>query len=293
LPGVAKEIWKTLKGKELATHKSHQILCQDGDADHANSVESNHEDEGTDSNDRLEGSVSLPTIPSHNPASLVSKCRITLQLLLASPLFDPAELQHELELLKNRALLCPSKFCNTRMPHMSDKPNLGRVPSSLPLPDTEGETLVEEMIELGELCFWISQKNERTWFYQRVLSETLYKTMLRLGPLFHLERLRYVFRSSNGTGICSQRLIDAINEMVSEANKPGAKAKTFKFDANKILGKRFQQKFCSSVEVVMKPYRGRDALGHKAQHFREVFFLVMIAYSRSYLECFWHGLCKS
>ena len=252
--------------------------------------------DNTDLSELLQPEVPvLPTIPSHN----LSKRQNIAKLIVSNPLFDPSQLQNELDMLKSRASLCPSKFRNSRMPQMSNKANLGRVASALPLPVTDGEILVEELIELGELCYWASQKNEHAWLYQRALSENLYNALIRLGPLFDLARVKRIFESSIGAGICSKKLIEAINNMVGvankrvgEANKRGAKDNIFIFDATKILGDRFQPKFCSSVQIVMNPYHGSDTCAHKAQHFREVCLLAIEAYSRSFSECFSPGHCK-
>lgn len=197
------------------------------------------------------------------------------KVLLKWPLFDVTELDRELQLLKEKASLCPPKFRDGRMPRMSTQADLGRVASARPLPDTLGSTVVEEMIQIGELSYWITQKNEQMWFYQRVLSQELYTALLRVKPIFELVRLKWLFkdrRRSLGWGICSRKLVDAVIEMVENASAPGGVGKEFLFDAKKILGDQYQPKFCSSVKVVMTPYLGPDIYAHQARHFREVVY---------------------
>ena len=172
---------------------------------------------------------------------------------------------------------------------MTFKADLGRIPSALPLPETSGTTAVEQMIQLGELLRWITQKNEHIWLYQRALSQTFYNTLLKLGPMFDLAELKQLFKDQRrniGAGMCSKNLIDAVEDLVETAAASDKAGQTFMFDAKEILGRQYQPKFCSSVEVVMKPYHGQDIYGHKAQHFREAFFLFSQAHSRLFLGCF-------
>ena len=224
--------------------------------------------EGLSLSDQEASSTDPPTVDTAFPTS--GRTNLAA-ILLNTDLFNISTLKIELETLKGRANLCPSKFRDTRLPYMTSKSNFGRVPSALPLPHTEGPTLVEEMIHLGELCHWITQKNEHIWLYQRALSQKFYEAMIQLHPIFDLVRLKLLFKESVGAAICSKKLIDAIEIMIDWGNAPGSSGKVFTFNAKEILGEQFQEKFCSSVEVVMKPYRGRDIYGHKAQHFREVF----------------------
>jgi hypothetical protein len=172
------------------------------------------------------------------------------------------------------------------MPRISIQPDLGRVASALPLPDTIGSTVVEEMIQFGELCYWITQKNEQMWFYEQLLSHRFYTALLRPRPKFDLEKLKCLFRDrsrSLGSGICSRKLVDAVIEMVENASAPGGAGKEFLFDAKAILGERYQPKFCSSVKVVMVPHRGLNVYGHQAQHFREVAYFAK--FLLNYIGC--------
>lgn len=200
--------------------------------------------------------------------------REVAKTLLRTELFDTVEIERELKSLRGTASLCPPKFRHTRIPRMSFKSNFGRVPSARPPPDTAGTVLVEEMIQLGELCHWIAQKNEHLWLYRQALSETFYMTLLELQPMFDLTWLKQLFKYKNhrvGAGICSMNLMEAIEDLVEKTKSPGCAGTKFTFDAHEILGNQYQRKFCCSVQVVMKPYKGLDLDGHKAQHFREVF----------------------
>jgi hypothetical protein len=80
----------------------------------------------------------------------------------------------------------------------------------------------------------------------------------------------------------------AVEDMVEKARNPGSEGEPFTFDAEEILGQRYQAKFCSSVVVTMNPYRGnKDIYSHMAQHFREVFLLSTIVHNR------WRFACSS
>ena len=135
--------------------------------------------------------------------------------------------------------------------------------------------MVEEMIQLGENCCWIAQKNEHIWLFKRALFESFYMSLAQAEPLFDLKKLKRTFRErscTTGAGICSSRLMSAIEDMVERARLqlPSSQGEQFKFDAEDILGQKYQAKFCSSVVVTMKSYRGNDIYSHMAQHFRKV-----------------------
>jgi hypothetical protein len=203
-------------------------------------------------------------------------------ILKTLPLFDVSQLKGELSSVRMTAKLLPSKF-RGRIPQTVFTPDFRRVPSALPLPETAGVTMVEEMIQVGENCHWITQKNEHISLFKRALYESFYMSLARAESLFDIEKLKLLFRErsrTTGAGICTSRLMGAVVDMVDKARLPGSEGGPFKFDAEDILGERYQAKFCSSVVVTMNSYRGRDIYSHMAHHFREVFVLSTIVYSR-------------
>jgi hypothetical protein len=111
---------------------------------------------------------------------------------------------------------------------------LGYVVSARPLPETSGTILWEELIQIGKLCYWINQKNEQTWLFQRASAQRLYTTLVRLERRFDLESLSHLFREANtqGAGICSRRLIDAVIDMTEKSVHSAGE--TFTFNAKKI-----------------------------------------------------------
>ena len=209
-------------------------------------------------------------------------------ILKTIPLFDVSPLKDELSSLRTTATLLPSKF-RGRIPQTVFTPDFRRVPSALPLPRTAGVTIVEEMIQLGETCCWITQKNEHIWLFKRALYEGFCMSLAQTESLFEIEKLKCLFRErsrTTGAGICSSRLMGAVADMVKQESLPGNEGEQFRFDAEEILGQKYQAKFCSSVVATMNPYRGKDIYSHMAQHFREVFLLCTIIYSRWRFACF-------
>ena len=155
------------------------------------------------------------------------------------PLFNVPLLQEELRSLKVTALIIPSKYrCPSRTTFTSD---VGGKASASPLPVTSGPTLVEAMIHFGELSYWITQKQERLQMYIAFPQGRFYQTLLQLGPYFDLAELKNLFknRSSNiGAGICTRKLIDAVEDFVVKAANPSNAGQQFMFDAREILGDR-------------------------------------------------------
>jgi hypothetical protein len=189
-------------------------------------------------------------------------------------LFNISKMTLEWERIQNRAGLLRSQF-SKRSPQLS---RFLPKPSSHPLPQTDGLTLVEQLIQLGERCQWITQKFEHLWFYERTLDEHFFFTLLRVEPLFDLTTLTSLFRNENrnkGAGVCSSMLMDKVvsmvNEMIKKAERSDETEEKFTFDAANILDRQYQPKFCASVEVTLRPYRGHDRYVHMAHHFREVF----------------------
>jgi hypothetical protein len=236
-------------------------------------------------------SITTTGINRHPRTSTIEEFAAILKTL---PLFDVSQLKGELSSLRITAKLLPSKF-RGRIPQTVFTPNFRRVPSALPLPETAGVTMVEEMIQLGENCYWITQKNEHIGLFKRALYESFYMCLAHAESLFDIEKLKRLFgerHHTTGAGICSSRLMGAVVDMVDKARLPGSEGEPFKFDAEDILGQRYQTKFCSSVVVTMHSYRGKDIHSHMAQHFREVFLLSTIVYSRWRFACFSCGHFK-
>ena len=195
------------------------------------------------------------------------------EILQRMPLFNISTMNLEWESILNRAKLLRSQV-SKRSPQTS---LFLPKPSSLPLPKTDGLTLVEQLIQLGERCQWITQKFEHLWFYERALEEHFFFTLLRVEPLFDIAELTSLFKNknrNNGAGICSHVVMDKVtlmvNKMIRKAKCSDDTEEEFTFDAVEILNRQYQPKFCVSVEVALRPYRGRDPYAHMAHHFREV-----------------------
>jgi hypothetical protein len=211
--------------------------------------------------------------------------------LLRIPLFDHSKMTAEMARVQDRANLLRTQFFK-RTPQLSC---FLPKPSALPLPDTDGLTLVEQLIQLGERCQWTTQKFEHLWFYQQALKEHFFLTLLSIEPLFDISKLTRIFKDQNrnrGAGVCSGALMDKIVCMVSRSQKD-SEERVVKFDAAKILGQQFQPKFCASVQVTVQPYKGSDPYLHMAQHFREVILISPNAHLRWCSVCCWHGHCKT
>jgi hypothetical protein len=191
--------------------------------------------------------------------------------LQKTDLFNKSILECQQKDLESEGLLLRQQY-RARKPRVQDVlPN----PSSLKLPETDGPTLVEQLMQLGERCQWITQKNEAIKGYLRALDEQLFLTLLGVEQLFDSRYLKRLFnRDRSGAGICTKRLMDKVEEMVRKSmdnSKAGdTRDETFQFNAKEILGSQYQQKFCNSVKVTIKPYDGKDQYLHMAQHFREV-----------------------
>jgi hypothetical protein len=208
--------------------------------------------------DEVSNPTPLPTVES------------LAERLLCIPLFNHSTMTAEMARVQNRATLLRPQF-SKRSPQLS--PFLPK-PSSLPLPDTDGPTLVEQLIQFGERCQWTTQKFEHVWFYEQALKEHFFFTLLCIEPLFDVSELTRIFKDQNrnrGAGVCSRALMDKIVLMVNRmSSKADEHEEIFIFDAVEILDRQYQPKFCASVQVTLKPYRGKDPYRHMAQHFREV-----------------------
>lgn len=69
------------------------------------------------------------------------------------------------------------------------------------------------------------------------------------------------------------KVVLMVNEMARKAKDSHDSEETFIFNAVEILNRQYQPKFCASVEVTMRPYKGSDPYSHLAHHFQEVFAL--------------------
>ena len=67
------------------------------------------------------------------------------------------------------------------------------------------------------------------------------------------------------------KVVLMVNDMIRKAKDHDDDEETFTFDAADILNRQYQPKFCASVEVTIRPYKGKDPYSHMAHHFREVF----------------------
>jgi hypothetical protein len=199
-------------------------------------------------------------------------CRSDLaSILQKTSLFNESELRWQQADLVSEGLLLRQQYRGRKPSVQNVLPN----PSSLKLPETNGPTLVEQLMQLGERCQWITQKHEAIKGYLRALDEHLLLTLLGVEQLFDSRYLKRLFECRwSGAGICTKRLMDKVEEMVRKSmnnSKAGdTRDETFQFNVKEILGSQYQPKFCVSVEITMKPYDGKDEYRHMAQHFREV-----------------------
>jgi hypothetical protein len=199
-------------------------------------------------------------------------CRSDLaSILQKTSLFNESELRRQQDDLISEGILLRQQY-RSRMPSAQ---NVLPHPSSLKLPETNGPIIVEQLMQLGERCQWITQKHEAMKGYLRALDEHLLLTMLGVEKLFDSRYLRQLFKGRrSGAGICTKRLMDKVETMVRKSMdklKPGhTRDETFQFNVKEILGSQYQPKFCISVEVTIKSYNGKNEYHHMAQHFREV-----------------------
>ena len=195
-------------------------------------------------------------------------------LLQNQPLFQISIMREQVKSIQQKAKLLPYKFTK-RSPLLTQTP----APKSraLPPPKTNGTTIVERLLQLAEEVQWLTQKSEHLWFYQRALDEHYVHKLLQVAPLFNQETLVRIFENSNrneGAGFCSRSLMDRVVMMVNKMTEMDGEAEeVVAFDPEELLGRQYQQKFCATVEAKMRPFRGRNAHSHMAQHFREVLAL--------------------
>ena len=227
-------------------------------SDDCDDVESIHEMD--------EDSEVLPTVSDDKPP--------LIEMLQCQPLFQLEVMEGEVDAIESRATLLAYKF-NKRTPQLSEQ--VLPQPASLPLPTTDGPTIVEKLIQLAELCHWVTQKSQHLWFYRRALDESFFLNLLQVEVLFDLTELTSIFKNDvrqTGAGFCSRALMDEVETMVDrmviKARNGDNTEERITFDPKTILGEQYQQKFCATVETRLRPYHGKDQYLHMAQHFREV-----------------------
>jgi len=215
-------------------------------------------------------SVQVKSFDSHEDDSLYTESTSSpsggtiMEILQGYQLFQLAEMNAELVATQNRAKLLPYKFTN-RVPQLPSE--FHSKPLSLPLPTTDGLTIIERLIQLGESCHWFTQKSEHLWFYQRGLDESFSLTLLQAEPLLNIDELTNIFQNEDrnkGAGFCSRSLMDNVELMVRKmvdkgkhGDGPGVEEK-MTFDPRELFESQHQPKFCSSVEVTLRPYRGTN-----------------------------------
>ena len=196
----------------------------------------------------------------------------TLEILQGHPLFQLPAMHSEFASIERRAQALPFKFTN-RAPQFRV---LQAKPSSHLPPITDGLTVVEQLIQFGERCHWVTQKCEHLWFYMRVLDEYLISTLLIVEPLFDIDKLTHVFQNqyrNDRAGVCSSALLNKVesivHRMIAKAECSDNTEETELVDPAEILGAQYQPKFCATVQVKLRPFAGKDYCKHMALHFRE------------------------
>jgi len=117
-------------------------------------------------------------------------CRSDLaSILQKTSLFNESDLRWQQADLVSEGLLLRQQYRGRKPSMQNVLPN----PSSLKLPETNGPTLVEQLMQLGERCQWITQKHEAIKGYLRALDEHLLLTLLEVEQLFDLRYLKHLF----------------------------------------------------------------------------------------------------
>jgi hypothetical protein len=202
------------------------------------------------------------TTASSNSTSVV-------ELLQMQPLFEVSTMKEQIRSIREKAKLLASKFTK-RSPLLTA--NFAPKRLALPPPQTHGIVIVERLIQLAEPVHWLTQKSEHLWFYQSALDEHYAHKLMQVAPLFDHDALVSIFAKNDrnqGAGLCSRALMDKIVSMVNNASRK-QETEVVVFDPKELFGRRYQPKFCATVEVTVKPFQGRDAYAHMAHHFREV-----------------------
>jgi hypothetical protein len=110
--------------------------------------------------------------------------------------------------------------------------------------------------------------------HRAALYESLYNELIDAEPLLIVGNLKKLFGDGlRAAGECSKLLVEEVKKMCLEANTDAKEGNIFVFDAKKLLKIRYQPKFCSSVEVKKRPFRGtqKSKEHHMALHLSEVF----------------------
>jgi len=181
-------------------------------------------------------------------------------MLHSEPLFQVDVMKAELVVTHSRAKLLPAKFTD-RVPQLPPEFR----PKSHSLPPTDGITILERLIQLGESCHWFTQKLEHVWGFHRALDESFSLTLLQVEHLFDIDNLVGLFQKSDrnkGAGFCSRSLMDRVEsmvwEMVEKGDRGDGSEEKMLFCPLELFGSQHQPKFCSSVEVTLRPYVGRQ-----------------------------------
>ena len=264
-------------GNSTATEESESNECHPDDSESDDSDDGHLTDNARDdtpsvdpTSDNIAPDIVHYTSGDNSVVDSTSRSNLA-SILQKTSLFNDSELRWQQGDLASKRILM-------RQQYRSRKPSVQNVlpkPSLLKLPETNGPIIVEELLQLGERCQWITQKHEAIKGYLRALDEHLLLTMLGVEQLFDSRYLKRLFKCRrSGAGICTKRLMDKVEEMVRksmENSKAGDTCdETFQFNVKEILGSQYQAKFCVSVEVTIKPYDGKNEYLHMAQHFREV-----------------------
>jgi len=129
----------------------------------------------------------------------------TIEMLHSEPLFQVDVMKAELVVTHSRAKLLPAKFTD-RVPQLPPEFR----PKSHSLPPTDGITILERLIQLGESCHWFTQKLEHVWGFHRALDESFSLTLLQVEHLFDIDNLVGLFQKSDrnkGAGFCSRSAV--------------------------------------------------------------------------------------
>jgi hypothetical protein len=149
-------------------------------------------------------------------ANETPKCnQSTIKILEGHLLFQLNFMKSELTSIERKAQALPSKFMNRAPQFAVIQPK----PSSRLPPVTDGLTIVEQLMQLGERCHWVTQKSEHLWFYMRALDECLISSLLMVGPLFDTDKLVRIFQNphrNDGSGVCSSALLSKVESMVKK-----------------------------------------------------------------------------
>src|SRR5579871_5228218 len=134
------------------------------------------------------------------------------------------------------------------------------------------------MIRNGERAMWDLEKASISEVHRGALYESFYKELMEVEALFDMEKLKSLFGDSlSGAGQCTNSLVEEVKRMYDEAKADQTQGEIFVFDAKRLLKIRYQPKFCRSVKVKKRRFRGtaQAAKAHMALHLSEVNYLLV------------------